>query len=167
MDVKDVQRKRVLVIEDEPDFAALLKYRLQQKGYDTVLAADGVCGLEEAIHCRPDLIVLDLMLPGMAGLEVCRILRSKADMRDVPICIMTASESIGHKASAYRLGAGGYFTKSNQLPDLLKQIDAVLSQCRAVADRAVWATEGFVDWLAGEMVAPPARVPLMDERWPD
>ena len=112
------ERKRVLVIEDEPDFATLLKYRLQQKGYEAILAFDGLSGLEEASHCRPDLIVLDLMLPRMAGLEVCRILRSNSAMKHVPIWIMTALDSISHKASAYRMGAGGYYNKSNQLPDL-------------------------------------------------
>ena len=167
MDGTPTQRKRVLVIEDEPDFAALLQYRLHQKGYDTVLASDGVSGLEEASHCRPDLIVLDLMLPRMAGLEVCRVLRNNAALRYVPIWIMTASDSVGHKASAYRMGAGGYFIKSSQLPDLLGQIDGVFARCRAAADLAVWATEEFVTWLADEMLSQPAKVPLVDDRWSD
>ena len=161
------ERKRVLVIEDEPDFATLLKYRLQQKGYEAILAFDGLSGLEEASHCRPDLIVLDLMLPRMAGLEVCRILRSNSAMKHVPIWIMTALDSISHKASAYRMGAGGYYNKSNQLPDLLRQIDVALFQCQEAADATLWATEEFVTWLAEEILAGPVKEPQMDGRWAD
>jgi DNA-binding response OmpR family regulator len=163
MDEKVTKQKRVLVIEDESDFAALLKYRLQQKGYETILASDGVTGLEKATHCRPDLIVLDLMLPRMAGLEVCRILRNNTAMQHVPICIMTASDSIGNRASAYRMGAGGYYTKSNQLPDLLKRIDMVLVECREAADTALWATEEFVAWVSEEVFMRPAHALRTDD----
>jgi len=121
------KKKRVLIIEDEPDFAALLEYQLQRKGYETVKAFDGWSGAEEAVRCAPDLIVLDLMLPKMAGLDVCRHIRSVPTVCHVPIFIMTALDSMSYKAKGFMLGADGYFTKSNQVPELLREIDVVFA----------------------------------------
>ncbi len=121
------KKKRVLIIEDEPDFATLLEYQLQRKGYETVKALDGRSGAEEAVRCAPDLIVLDLMLPKMSGLDVCRHIRSIPTICRVPIFIMTALDSMSHKAKGFMLGADGYFTKSNQVPALLREIDVVFA----------------------------------------
>jgi len=117
------KKKRVLIIEDESDFAALLEYQLQRKGYETVKALDGRSGLEKAVLYAPDLIVLDLMLPRMAGLDVCRYIRSAPTVCHVPIFIMTALDSMSYKAKGFMLGANGYFTKGNQVPELLREID--------------------------------------------
>ena len=128
------RKRRVLIIEDEPDFAALLEYQLQRKGYETVKAFDGWSGAEEAVRCAPDLIVLDLMLPKMAGLDVCRHIRNSPAVIHVPIFILTALDSVSHKAKGFMQGADGYFTKNNQVPELLREIDVVFAGGR-LADR--------------------------------
>jgi DNA-binding response OmpR family regulator len=127
-------KRRVLIIEDEVDFAALLEYQLRRRGYETVKAFDGWSGAEAAGRCAPDLIVLDLMLPKMAGLDVCRHIRNSLNLGHVPIFILTAMESVGHKAKGFMFGANGYFTKSNQVPDLLREIDVLFGGGRP-ADR--------------------------------
>lgn len=131
------RKKRILIIEDEPDFAALLEYRLQRRGYETIRALDGRSGAEKAVLDTPDLIVLDLMLPQMAGLDVCRYIRSIPAMIHVPIFIMTALDSVGHKAKGFMFGANGYFTKGNQVPDLLREIDVLFSGGRPADGDAV------------------------------
>jgi two-component system alkaline phosphatase synthesis response regulator PhoP len=131
------RKKRILIIEDEPDFAALLEYRLQRRGYETIKASDGRRGAEKAVLDTPDLIVLDLMLPQMAGLDVCRYIRSIPAMTHVPIFIMTALDSVGHKAKGFMFGANGYFTKGNQVPDLLREIDVLFAGGRPADTDAV------------------------------
>lgn len=144
-------RKRILIIEDEPDFAAILKYRLQQKGHEAVIAADGVTGLEEALRSQPDLIVLDLMLPGMGGLEVCRCIRNNPALGYVPIWILTALDSVGHRAKGFMMGADGYFSKTGQLADLLKQTDTLFDPRHAAA-QAPPTTAEFAASLAEELL---------------
>jgi DNA-binding response OmpR family regulator len=131
------RKKRILIIEDEPDFAALLEYRLQRRGYETIKALDGRRGAEKAVLDTPDLIVLDLMLPQMEGLDVCRYIRSIPAMTHVPIFIMTALDSVGHKAKGFMFGANGYFTKGNQVPDLLREIDVLFAGGRPADTDAV------------------------------
>src|SRR5438034_6209147 len=81
---------RVLVIEDERALTDVLAYNLQREGYETVLAHDGQEGLRKAQTLLPDLILLDLMLPGISGLDVCRELRAGERTRDIPIIMITA-----------------------------------------------------------------------------
>jgi DNA-binding response OmpR family regulator len=154
-------RKRVLIIEDEPDFAAILKYRLQQKGHEAVVAVDGENGLEQASRCHPDLIVLDLMLPKMAGLEVCRYIRSNPAMGHVPIWIMTALDPISNKAKGFMMGADDFFSKSCHLPELLSRIDALFDQRNTGAVPPACATTDFVRALTEEMLTDPACQPQL------
>ncbi|MFA5191388.1 MAG: response regulator [Verrucomicrobiia bacterium] len=125
MNITCERKKRILIIEDEPDFAALIEYRLQRKGYETVKALDGRSGVEEAARCRPDLIVLDLMLPQITGLDVCRLIRSARPGIHVPIFILTALDSSCYVAKGFMYGADGYFIKGTQMHDLLREIDVV------------------------------------------
>ena len=161
---QDMGRKRVLIIEDEPDFAAILKYRLQQKGLETVIAADGESGLDQASRCRPDLIVLDLMLPKMPGLEVCRSIRGNPAMGHVPICIMSALDPASYRVEGFMVGADGYFSKTNQLPDLLRRVDELFDQTDAAAGAATSTTTEFVTSLAEEMLAELATKPWHENR---
>ncbi len=159
MNGTEAGRKRVLIIEDESDFATLLKHCLRQKGHEAIIASDGLSGLEEAARCRPDLIMLDLMLPRMGGLEVCRCIRSNLAIGHVPIWIMTALDSINHRAKGFMMGADGYFTKANQLPDLLNRIDALFAQHKADDVTTPPATTEFVASLAEEMLVGLANKP--------
>ena len=84
------RKQRVLVVEDEKNIVDILRFNLQKEGYETLEAYDGVTGLRLALEEAPDLILLDLMLPGMNGFEVCKLLRDKG--KSTPVLIITARE---------------------------------------------------------------------------
>ena len=99
------EARRVLVIEDEAALVATLSYNLRKNGYDVVSATDGVAGLQAARRERPDIIVLDLMLPKMDGLEVCRRVRGESD---VPILMLTAKGEELDRVVGLEMGADDY-----------------------------------------------------------
>ena len=145
--------RTILIVEDEPDFSAMLEYRLQRRGYEVVKAFDGRSGVEEAVRCQPNLIVLDLMLPKMMGLEVCRHIRSNPTMTHVPIFILTALDSITHRTKGVMFGADGYFTKGNQVPELLREIDVMFRGKRAGDVESICGSAEFVASLVEETLA--------------
>ena len=103
--------KKILVVDDEPTLVATLKYTLEREGYQVFTAGDGESGLSAARDKRPDLIVLDLLLPIMDGLEVCRILRREMS---TPILMLTAKTDEIDKVVGLELGADDYVTKPRQ-----------------------------------------------------
>jgi two-component system phosphate regulon response regulator PhoB len=119
-------RKLVLIIEDESDFAELLDYHLQRHGYDTLIAADGLEGMNEALQRYPDLVILDLMLPKLHGLQVCRLLKSSPVARHIPILILSALESRRDKLKGFELGADDYVGKTSDISELLARVDVLL-----------------------------------------
>lgn len=118
----------VLVVEDNPDLAYGLRNSLEIAGYDVAVAADGVAGVERAHTVDPDLIVLDLMLPGMDGYRVLRTLRDEG--RAVPVLILTARGEEADKVLGFRLGADDYVTKPFGVLELLARIEALLRRTR-------------------------------------
>src|ERR1700720_4104873 len=98
-------RLRVLVIEDERDLVDVLTYNLDREGYDSIVAHDGQEGLRKAQTLLPDLILLDIMLPGMSGLEVCRELKAGERTRDIPIVMLTANAEETDQVFVFSLGA--------------------------------------------------------------
>jgi DNA-binding response OmpR family regulator len=123
--------KKILVVDDEPTLVATLRYNLEREGYQVLEAADGEAALSAARSGRPDLIVLDLMLPGLDGREVCRILRR--DMT-VPILMLTARADELDKVVGLELGADDYVTKPFSMRELLARVRALLR--RAVTSPA-------------------------------
>ena len=123
--------KRILVIEDNPDLAYGLRNNLEIEGYDVEVAKDGVKGLARARAARPDLVVLDLMLPGMDGFRVLRALRE--DGQAMPVLILTARGEEADKVRGLRLGADDYVTKPFGVLELLARIEALFR--RAIAPR--------------------------------
>ena len=123
--------KKILVVDDEPTLVATLRYNLEREGYEVLEAADGESALTLARSGRPDLIVLDLMLPGLDGREVCRILRR--DMT-VPILMLTARAEELDKVVGLELGADDYVTKPFGMRELLARVRALLR--RAVTSPA-------------------------------
>jgi DNA-binding response OmpR family regulator len=115
--------KRILVVDDEPTLVAALRYNLEREGYQVLTAADGESGLSLARAERPDLIVLDLMLPGLDGLEVCRILRREMT---APILMLTAKTDEVDKVVGLELGADDYVTKPFSMRELLARVRALL-----------------------------------------
>jgi DNA-binding response OmpR family regulator len=118
-----VRAKTILVVEDEPTLVAALSYNLRKDGYEVIAARDGVTALQEARRARPDVIVLDLMLPKMDGIEVCRRIRAESD---VPILMLTAKSEELDKVVGLEVGADDYLTKPFGMRELMARIKALL-----------------------------------------
>jgi two-component system response regulator RegX3 len=114
---------RVLVVEDEESFSDALSYMLRREGYDAVVAATGPDALAEFDRAGADIVLLDLMLPGLPGTEVCRALRSRSN---VPIIMLTAKDTEIDKVVGLELGADDYVTKPYSARELVARIRAVL-----------------------------------------
>jgi two-component system response regulator RegX3 len=114
---------RVLVVEDEESFSDALSYMLRREGYETVVAADGLGALAEFDRGGADIVLLDLMLPGLSGTEVCRTLRAKSS---VPIIMLTAKDTEIDKVVGLELGADDYVTKPYSARELVARMRAVL-----------------------------------------
>ena len=125
--------KTILVVDDEPTLVATLKYNLERESFHVLEAADGEAALEAARAGRPDLIVLDLMLPGLSGLEVCRILRKETR---VPIIMLTAKDAEVDKVVGLETGADDYVTKPFGMPELMARVRALLRRAEPGADDA-------------------------------
>jgi len=130
----------VLVIEDEPKIARLLELELQYEGYQVGKAGSGTEGLEKYGEGQWDLILLDVMLPGLSGIEVLRRIRAKD--ATVPIIMLTAKDSVEDKVSGLDLGANDYITKPFQIEELLARVRAALrlSAVASVASSASSST---------------------------
>ena len=135
--------KKILVADDEPTLVATLKYNLERESYTVVTAADGEAALAVARETRPDLIVLDLMMPGLNGLEVCRIILREMH---VPILILTARGDEIDKVAGLELGADDYVTKPFSMRELTARVRALLrrSEYAPQADQDVVASGNLV-----------------------
>lgn len=114
--------KKILIVEDEKQIVDILKFNLSREGYETITAADGPSGLKKALGEAPDLILLDIMLPGMDGFGVCRALRETD--RLTPVIMLTAREEESDKVFGLELGADDYITKPFSIKELLARIKA-------------------------------------------
>lgn len=114
--------KTVLIIEDERTIVEILKFNLKKEGYTVLEALDGITGLQKARQQDPDLILLDLMLPGMDGFAVCRTLRNEGNT--VPVLMLTAREEEGDKVLGLESGADDYITKPFSMRELLARVRA-------------------------------------------
>jgi DNA-binding response OmpR family regulator len=115
---------RILLVEDNPDLAFGLQNNLEIEGYEVVVAPDGNEGLSQARSIKPDLVILDLMLPGLDGFRVLRALRG--EKREMPVLILTARGEESDKVRGLRLGADDYVTKPFGVLELLARVEALL-----------------------------------------
>jgi two-component system response regulator RegX3 len=127
---------RILVVEDEESFSDPLSYLLRKEGYEVAVADTGDAGLEEFERSGADLVLLDLMLPGLSGIEVCRRLRATSN---VPVIMLTAKDSEIDKVVGLELGADDYVTKPYSSRELVARVRAVLRR-RAEPEELVPAT---------------------------
>jgi len=125
--------KRILIIEDEVPLAEALKYTLQKEGYEVAIASDGAAGLERFTRDGADLLILDLMLPSMDGLEVCRRVRQAST---VPIIMLTAKDSDVDEILGLEMGADDYVTKPFNMRTLITRVKTVLRRIRKEAPAA-------------------------------
>jgi phosphate regulon transcriptional regulator PhoB len=119
-------KRKVLIVEDEKDIRDLVRYNLEAEGFSVVEASDGEMGLALASRERPALVILDLMLPGLSGLEVCRKLRERDDTLRIPILILTARAAEVDKVLGLEMGADDYVTKPFSPRELAARVKAVL-----------------------------------------
>src|SRR5436190_9768999 len=124
-------RTRILVVEDERDLTELLTYNLQREGYETLVAHDGPEGLRKAQTQLPDLIILDLMLPGLSGQEVLREVRAGERTRDIPVIILSARAEETDQVVGFSIGADDYVTKPFSVKVLLQRIKAMQRRLEA------------------------------------
>lgn len=118
----------ILIVEDEKKIARFLELELKHEGYDVLTAFDGRTGLDTALEKDPDLLILDLMLPELSGIEVCRRLRHTSDL---PIIMLTAKDDVSDKVMGLDMGADDYVTKPFAIEELLARIRVALKKRRA------------------------------------
>jgi two-component system phosphate regulon response regulator PhoB len=136
---------KVLVIEDDPDLTAVLKYNLKQNGYEVLTASDGRDGLRQAQLALPEVVLLDLMLPLVDGLEVCRRLRSDPQTKDMLIVMLTAKSEETDQVVGLSLGADDYVTKPFSVKVLLERLKALRRRrAEALQEGDVLASQGIV-----------------------
>jgi DNA-binding response OmpR family regulator len=123
--------EKVLIVEDEPTLVETLEYNLSRQDYEVVTAMDGQKALEVARRERPDLIVLDLMLPGIDGVEVCRVLRQEMS---APILMLTARDEEIDKVVGLEVGADDYMTKPFSMRELIARVKALLRRERLIRE---------------------------------
>jgi len=119
-------KSKILIVDDEKDILELLKYNFEKEGYKTLSATSGEKAIEIAQSAKPDLIVLDLMLPGKNGLEVCRILKNQKPTSSIPIIMLTAKDSETDVVVGIEVGADDYITKPFSPKVVLAKIKAIL-----------------------------------------
>jgi two-component system phosphate regulon response regulator PhoB len=126
---------RILVIEDELGLQKVLEYNLRQAGHEVVLATRGRDGILRAHEFRPDLVLLDLMLPDISGTDVVRALQKSADTKEIPVIIVTARGDEVDRIVGFELGAADYVVKPFSVRELVLRVQAILRRVRSPVDR--------------------------------
>ena len=126
--------KKILIIDDEKDIVDLISYNLEKEGFATVKAYDGEDALKLVKAKRPDMIILDLMLPGMRGLEVCKFIRKNPETETLPIIMLTAKGDEVDKILGLEMGADDYITKPFNVRELIARIHAVMRRAEVRHD---------------------------------
>jgi DNA-binding response OmpR family regulator len=129
---------KILIVEDEPALVDTLEYTLTRQGYTVSVATDGLKALDVAREVQPELVVLDVMLPGMDGFEVCRILRQEMSM---PIMMLTARDEEVDKVVGLEVGADDYLTKPFSMRELIARVKALLRRVRLVREEMTTASQ--------------------------
>jgi DNA-binding response OmpR family regulator len=134
---------KILIVEDEPNMVAGLRDNFEFEGYEVLTAADGIAGLECALQQSPDIILLDVMMPRMSGLEVCKQLKAKRPA--IPIIMLTARGQEVDKVVGLELGADDYVTKPFSIRELLARVKAVLRRAQPIPDQKARYNFGDVE----------------------
>ena len=160
--------KSVLIVEDDNNIADLLRLYLEKEGYEVTIAPDGGKGVEQFRAHRPDLVLLDLMLPVLDGWGVCRAIRAEAD---TPIIMLTAKGETTDKVTGLKLGADDYITKPFEMKEVLARIEAVLrrsgiepekSEKKLVFDKLIIDMDAFELIVDGKKIdTPPKEMELL------
>jgi len=120
--------KKILVIEDDPSTLRLIKYTLQQEGYQVLIAPNGLEGLRKAKNEEPDLIILDVLLPGIDGFEICHRLRAEPQTARLPILMLSVKAREIDKATGFKVGADDYITKPADPSEIVSRVESLLAK---------------------------------------
>lgn len=123
-----VMQKKILIIEDDPATSRLVDYSLRHEGYEVFTASNGLEGIRKAHNEMPDLIILDVMLPGMDGFEICHQLRSEPDTNKLPILMFSAKAQEIDKNTGLKVGADDYLSKPAAPSEILSHVEALLAK---------------------------------------
>jgi two-component system phosphate regulon response regulator PhoB len=143
-DITSAARPTVLVVEDEAPLMTLLRYNLERQGFRVDEASDGQEALLRVAESKPDLVLLDWMLPSLSGIEVCRQLRRKPATRDLPIIMLTARTEDQDQVRALDIGADDYVTKPFAMEGLIARIRALLRRSGAMPSKGTLSFHGLV-----------------------
>jgi phosphate regulon transcriptional regulator PhoB len=139
--------KRILIIEDDKDIVELVRYNLEKEGFQALSSADGVTGLALVKKSKPDVLVLDLMLPGLSGLEICKEIRRDQALSRLPILMLTARGDEADRVVGLELGADDYVTKPFSPRELVARVKALLRRAEpsGQTDKAIGAGGLVID----------------------
>jgi DNA-binding response OmpR family regulator len=124
----------IVIAEDEPDTAKLLAYWFQRSGVKAIMTADGITALNAVFEHKPNLVILDLMMPRMDGLEVCRLLKTSPLTRHIPVLLLTALPPPADKLKGFGSGADDYLTKPFEMSELVARVFALLRRAAEVTN---------------------------------
>lgn len=120
-----IRKKKILIIEDDLDIRIMMEYILRED-YDLVLCEDGRSGIDKAVEERPDLILLDIYMPGISGLEVCKAVRDNSEISSTPVILLTAGALKEEVSEGYAIGADDYIFKPFEPGELIERIEKLL-----------------------------------------
>lgn len=118
----------LLIAEDDPDIRELISFRLSAAGHAVTAVEDGPSALDAAADALPDLVLLDVMMPGLSGIDVCRALRAQSETADLPVILLTARSQEADVQAGFRAGADDYMTKPFSPRELVSRINALLAR---------------------------------------
>ena len=122
--------KKILIADDEPNIVTALEFLLQRSGYEVLVASDGAAALQQVEQHRPDLVLLDVMMSGKSGYEVCQRMRERADWQQIKIIMLSAKGREAEVSKGLSLGADHYVTKPFSNKDLVAKIDELLGAAK-------------------------------------
>ncbi|WP_105614272.1 response regulator transcription factor [Vallitalea okinawensis] len=159
--------ERVLIIEDEKQIARFIELELKYEGYDVDIAYDGRNGLDKFHHANYDLILLDIMLPGVNGMEVCRRIRKESD---IPIIMVSAKDEIMDRVQGLEMGAHDYLTKPFAIEELLARIRRLLKWCdnkhnKSEESNELSAKELKLNWQTYEVLLDDSKIDLTNKEF--
>ena len=120
-----IRKKKILIVEDDLDIRIMMEYILRED-YDLVLCEDGRSGIDKAVEERPDLILLDIYMPGISGLEVCKAVRDNSEISSTPVIFLTAVALKEEVSEGYAIGADDYIFKPFEPEELIERIEKLL-----------------------------------------
>lgn len=130
-----MSRKTILVVDDEPAIIASLAYCLEQEGFRVILAPNGEEALNQVLAQVPDLIISDIMMPGIDGYEFCRRIREYYKTRQIPFLFLSAKGTVENKLKGMKMGGDDYITKPFELSELILKVRRILARRPAVSDQ--------------------------------